>query len=354
MNKDDRLAQPNRALPIPPPAHRAFRSRPFRPAPWLPGSHFQTLAGKFLRSRPELDVERWRIDTADGDFLDLDVGPEPEPGAPVVLILHGLEGSTRRPYVRVTMSALTRAGIRAVGMNFRSCSGVPNRRARFYHSGETGDLSLVLDMLRDRFPGRPLGALGFSLGGNVLLRYVGERGESVPPELRAAVAISVPYDLAEGAKMLEVGLMGRIYTHYFLRSLQQKAQAKRELLRGLVDLERILGARTLREFDDAATAPLHGFPSADEYYRMASSKQVLPAIRVPTLLLHAMDDPFLPPKAMPQREVAANPWLLASFPARGGHVGFVERAPPWSPSFWVEAEAVRYLETILREPSTRR
>ncbi len=336
----------------PPSAHLTFRTRPFRPARWLPGAHLQTLAGKFLRGDPALPVERLRLETPDDDFVDLDLGPDPDSEAPVVLILHGLEGSTRRPYVRVTMDALTRAGMRAIGMNFRSCSGVPNRRARFYHSGDTEDLSHVLDVLRNRHPGRPLGALGFSLGGNVLLRHLGELGSAGLDRLSAAVAISVPYDLNEGSRMLESGWMGRIYTRYFLRSLQEKARLKGGLLRGVVDLERILTARTLREFDDAATAPLHGFPNADVYYRMASSKPVLGAIRVPTLMIHAIDDPFLPRDAVPHAEAAESPWLRASFQPRGGHVGFVEDGAPWRPTFWAETEAVRYLSTLLRERSS--
>lgn len=350
QNKDAHLKQADRTKPTPPQAHLAFQGSPFHPVRWLPGPHLQTLAGKLLRPRVELGLERLRIETPDGDFLDLDLGPDPGAEAPFVVVLHGLEGSTRRAYVRTAMAALTRAGMRAIGMNFRSCSGVPNRRARFYHSGETGDISFVLDLLREKFPGRTFGALGFSLGGNVLLRYLGEKGDSPPPCFLGAAAISVPYDLTEGSRMLEVGWMGRIYTRYFLRSLQKKARAKRHLLNGVVDLDRILEARNLREFDEAATAPLHGFRDAREYYRQASSGPVLPAIRVPTYLLHAMDDPFLPGHAVPHEAVDENPWLVASFSGRGGHVGFVGAGPPWRPIFWAETEAIRYLATILKAP----
>lgn len=353
MNKDECLRPTNPATP--PLAHIRHCSRPFTASPWLPGAHLQTLGARLLRKPPPLELERIRLDTPDGDFLDLDLGPDPRPTAasgnpPIVLILHGLEGSTRRAYVRATMGAVSDAGMRAVGMNFRSCSGVPNRLARFYHSGETGDLTLVLKHLQEMFPGRGFGAVGFSLGGNVLLRYLGELGDSAPCPLAAAAAISVPYDLAEGSGMLEAGWMGRRYASYFLGSLQGKARAKRHLLAPVVDLDRLLAARTLREFDDVATAPLHGFRDAAEYYRQASSKPVLTSIRVPTHLLHAMDDPFLPERAVPHQEVAENPWLLASFPARGGHVGFVERGSLRQPTFWAESEAVRYLAEILRAP----
>lgn len=336
--------------PSPPHEHVRFQPRAFRPAAWLPGPHLQTVVGKFLRPRTDLPLERVRIDTPDADFLDLDLGPDPGPGRPVVLVLHGLEGSTRRAYVRLAMSEITRRGMRAVGLNFRSCSGPPNLQPRFYHSGDTGDLSLVLDRLHREFPGRPLGALGFSLGGNVLLRYLGERGSGVPGYLRAAAAISVPFDLMEGTRRLESAGMGQVYTRYFLRSLVRKARAKRDILVDVVDVERIFGARTLREFDDVATAPLHGFANAVEYYREASSGPVLPRIRVPTFLLHALDDPFLPPEAVPRSAVEANPWLLGSFQERGGHVGFVQGGVPWSASFWAESEAARYLAAVLESP----
>jgi len=250
--------------------------------------------------------------------------------------------------MRVAMSALRHAGIRPIGMNFRSCSGVLNRQPRFYHSGETGDLSLVVDHLRRIFPGRKLGALGFSLGGNVLLRYLAESSGAPPPHLRAAAAISVPYDLAEGSRALESSWMGRRYASYFLNSLQAKAQAKRRVLSDVVDIDRVLKAHTLREFDEVATAPLHGFRDAADYYQRASSKPVLGSIRVPTHLFHAMDDPFLPTRAVPRRQVTENPWLLGSFPPRGGHVGFVENGSVRQPRFWAESEAVRYLATVLR------
>lgn len=327
--------------------HRSHRARPFRAAPWLPGSHLQTVAGKFLRPRRSLPVIRERWGTPDGDFMDLDFGPSPRRGSPVVLVLHGLEGSTHRGYVRLAMRELVRRDMLPVGLNFRSCSGEPNRTARFYHSGETGDLAWVLGRLRERFPGRPLGGLGFSLGGNVLLRFLGERAEEGRRLLDAAAAISVPFDLVRGIGRLEEGAMGRVYTHYFLRSLLRKSRAKEALLGPVLDLARLSASRTLREFDDVATAPLHGFDDAADYYRRASSAPVLDRIRVPTLLLHALDDPFLPSEAVPRSAVETNPFLLGVFPPTGGHVGFVERSPPWAPRFWAEREASRYLSKIL-------
>jgi uncharacterized protein len=337
----------NPIFAFPSTAHRAFEPRPFHPARWLVGPHLQTLMGKALRPRRGVWIERRRLDTPDGDFLDLDFGPDPGKDTPVVLLLHGLEGSTARRYMRVAMSEISRLGMLAVGLNFRSCSGSPNRLARFYHSGDTGDVSFVLMRLREWFPGRRTGALGFSLGGNVLLRLLGESGDSTSSPLHAAAAISVPFDLREGTRMLETGRLGRVYTRYFLRSLQRKAAAKREILETVLDFPRVMAARTLRDFDDAATAPLHGFPDAWTYYRNASSGPMLPRIRVPTLLLHAFDDPFQPPSAVPHQAVLGNPWITAAFHHTGGHVGFVESGPLGRPGFWAEAEAARYLSHVL-------
>lgn len=336
--------------------HHGHSVRPFRAAPWLPGGHLQTLGGKFLRpaSDPGLRRERW--DTPDGDFLDLDFGPDPGDDAPVVLVLHGLEGSTGRGYVRGLMGELLGRGVLPVGLNFRSCSGELNRRPQFYHSGDTADPAHVLAGLAERYPGRRLGAAGFSLGGNVLLRLLGRAGagtgeDRLPESFGAAVAISVPFDLAAGTGVLEDDRMGRIYTWYFLRSLQEKARGKQAALREAVDWDRLQKARTLREFDDAATAPLHGFEDAWDYYERASSGPWLAEVRTPTLLIHAQDDPFMPPRSAPLEAVHANPWLLGAFPERGGHVGFVEGPGPWAPAFWAEAEAARYLARRLAERS---
>jgi len=324
-----------------------YRAAPFRPAPWILHPHLQTVLGKFLRPRIDPGLRRERIATPDGDFLDLDFMPDPGPDRPVVLILHGLEGSTRRGYVRVLMRELAERQILAVGLNFRSCSGEPNLRPRFYHSGETGDAALVLKWLAARFPGRPLGLAGFSLGGNVALKLLGEAGGRGPTPVRAAVAISVPFDLVAGTRAIESGTMGRVYTHYFLKSLLAKTEAKVALLAPVIDLERVRRARTLREFDDAATAPLHGFPGSAAYYRESSSARFLGAIRTPTLLLQAADDPFLPREALPEQTIAGNPHLVPAFVPRGGHVGFVGGSRPWRPVFWAEREAARFLAATL-------
>lgn len=323
----------------------------FRPAWWLRNPHAQTLAGKYLRPGADLPLERRRIDTPDGDFLDLDFGPEPVPRSPLVVVLHGLEGSTRREYVSLLLRELLHRGLRGVGMNFRGCGGEPNRVARCYHSGDTGDLAHVVAWLRHRYPGRPIGAAGFSLGGNVLLKYLGERGDRA--EVGAAVTVSVPFDLPGCAERLSSGVMGRTYGTLFLRSLRCKVREKRHLLEGEADVDRALTARTLRDFDDALTAPLHGFSGAEDYYTRSDVRRHLARIRVPVLLVQSRDDPFLPRGAVPEAMAASNPHLATAFTDRGGHLGFVEGAFPWRPRFWAEGEAAEFLARELL-PGTKR
>src|SRR5688500_5573473 len=239
-----------------------FVPRPFRAPFWARNRHLQTLAGKFLRPVPELPLRRERWETPDGDELLLDFTEDAGPEAPLVLVLHGLEGSARRPYALLSYAALRRRGLAAVGLNFRSCGGEPNRLARSYHSGETGDPRWVLERLHARWPGRRLGALGFSLGGNVLLKLLGDAGDSARELVGAAAAISVPFDLSAGSDELESGPMVRAYARHFLRSLVDKVVAKADLVAPLVELEAVRGVRTMREFDHRATAPLHGFAGA--------------------------------------------------------------------------------------------
>lgn len=351
-----------------------YEPRPFRPAPWLPGPHLQTLGGRLLRPGGRVAYRRERWATGDGDFLDLDFadpdGPSPDPrrdgpppdgsdragggGAgrsgsvdgPLVLLLHGLEGGSDSAYVVEAARRLREAGLDAVALNFRSRSGQPNRLRRFYHSGETGDLASVLARLRDARPAAPLAVIGFSLGGNVLLKYLGERGARAREVVDAAVAVSVPYRLAASARRMERGL-GPMYAAWFLRSLRRSVRAKVRKRGHDFDLDRLARVRSLREFDDAFTAPVHGFRDADEYYRLSSSARFLPEVRVPTLLLQARDDPFLPEGRLPVEEMRANPWLLPVLVDGGGHVGFVEGTTPWEARFWAEEEAVRYLTTAL-------
>jgi uncharacterized protein len=320
---------------------------PFTPASWLVGPHMQTLGARLLRSDGGVPFRRERVDTPDGDFVDLDYAfPTNQSGRPLVLVLHGLEGSARSKYALELYRALNTVGLAAVGLNFRSCSGVLNRAPRLYHSGDTADLAWVLEILGRRIPGGIRGAVGFSLGGNVLLKFLGEREERAREHLAAAVAVSVPFDLAAGSVHLERPA-GRVYAGYLLRKLCRKVRAKSAMLSGLIDVHRAAGARTFRVFDDVATAPLHGFRDADDYYAQSSSAGYVGRVRVPTLLLHSEDDPFLPRGCIPHRAVAGNPFVIPAITSRGGHVGFVAASSPLRPVFWAEHEAARFLSHLL-------
>ncbi|MBB4635107.1 hydrolase [Longimicrobium terrae] len=324
---------------------KSFQPRPFRPAWWLPGAHAQTVMGRFVRPPHGVEYRRERVETPDGDFLDLDFAtvagaPPLADDAPLALIVHGLEGSARSAYVLETSRALREYGIRAVAMNFRGCSGEPNRALRFYHAGETGDLEFLLDLLASRYPDAPLLAVGFSLGANVLIKHLGERGERT--RIRAAVAVSVPYDLGRGSDKLDRTFMGRVYVRHFVKQLRAKFDAKADRIGDRLDAERIRTARTFREFDDAATSRLHGFDGAEDYYSRSSSGPYLLHIRVPVLLVQAADDPFVDESSIPHADIAANPFLATAFTEHGGHVGFITGSPrrPW---FWAEREAARFL-----------
>ena len=305
------------------------------------------VVARVLRSPHGPPLHRERVSTPDGDFLDLDWAPEPEPGAPIVLILHGLEGSAHRRYVRNAARELLARGVWPVGLNFRGCSGEPNRALRFYHSGESTDPTFILELLRSRYPGRPIGAMGFSLGGNVLLKLLGERSDGGAGIMDAAVAMSVPYDLAAGCALMEESAMGRLYATYFLRSLRRKVRGKAEALSSVVDLHAALGARTIREFDGAVTAPLAGFADAEDYYRQCSSHRFIGEIRTRTLLIHAEDDPFLPSDRVPVDAAAGNDVLTLSLHPRGGHVGFLAGSVR-RPVFWADEVAARFLADELR------
>jgi len=317
---------------------------------WLPGAHAQTVGARLLRRRGGVALRRERLTTPDGDFLDLDWtvihGGVPATG-PLVVVLHGLEGSATSAYAFETYRQLAARGVAAVGLNFRSCSGELNRGPRLYHSGETEDLRFVLGQLTSRTSSRPLGAIGFSLGGNVLLKFLGEEGLARREvALVAAAAVSVPYDLAAGARSTETGL-ARAYVWRLLWSLRRKVRARAHDLGDRMDVPAALAARTFRAFDDAATAPLHGFRDASDYYARSSSGPLLPHVSVPTCLIHARDDPFLPAEAIPMAAIRGNPVLEPAISTTGGHVGFVTGVP-WSPRFRGEARAAAFVALHLR------
>lgn len=293
---------------------------PFRSPWWLPGGHAQTIV-PLARKGPIPRYERERVDTPDGDFIDLDWLPEPGSGAPLVALFHGLEGSSGSHYARSTMRALHLIGWRGVVPHFRGCSGEPNRLARAYHSGDTDEIDWILRHLLRAADGAPLFAVGMSLGGNALLKWLGERAQGSREVLAGAAAVCPPLDLNLSGAALGRGF-NRIYSMHFLHSLKRKALEKSERHPGLFDAQRIRAARSLHDFDDVYTGPAHGFTGVEDYWRRASSKPWLGAIRTPTLLVCAGNDPFVPPAALPGRhELSAH--VTFECPSAGGHVGFM-------------------------------
>jgi predicted alpha/beta-fold hydrolase len=281
------------------------------------------------------------VELADGDFLDLDWGPGAPSGGPLVLLLHGLEGSARSPYVRALVHRLHGAGIQALVMHFRGCGGEPNRLQCTYHSGDTTDLDRIVRWLRGHWPRRRIGAVGFSLGGNVLLKWLGEQGERAPVD--AAAAVCVPMRLELCADRMERGF-SRLYLWRLARALRAKVRTKYRRRPGPLDLAAVARTRGFRDFDEIVTAPLHGFAGADDYYRRASSARFLRGIRRPTLVLQALDDPFMTPGVLPRRDQVSDAVWLET-PAHGGHVGFVAGAGALglTPRYWLDERLLAFL-----------
>ncbi len=331
---------------LPPPPMRVRSD--FRPAWWLPGPHLQTLMPNLLRRSPRRGLRRERLELGDGDFLDLDwAGP---PSGPLVLVLHGLEGSIRSPYAAGIVNTLAAAGYRVVLMHFRGCSGEPNRLPRSYHSGETGDLDTVVRELKRRHPERMFFALGYSLGGNALLKWLGEKGADAPVD--AAIAVSVPFDLSQAGHRLKRGF-SRVYQWHLLGRLRRSVRRKAQRMELPITVDKLDAMRTFRQFDDQVTAPLHGFQDAEDYYGRCSSRQFLATIAVPTLIIHALDDPFMTRQAVPT-DSELSPSVTLELSDAGGHVGFVYGAFPWQPRYWLEerirAEFDRCLHTNAPQP----
>jgi predicted alpha/beta-fold hydrolase len=263
-------------------------------------------------------------------------------------MLHGLEGSVRSHYVGGLLAQARARNWGATVLVFRGCGSEPNVARRFYHSGETADLDFVFTTLAARWPDSLWLMAGVSLGGNVLLKWLGERGPDVAESLRAAAAISVPFDLEAGALHISGGF-SRVYDRSFLRSLRDKAMAKLERFSDLFDREKLERARSVLDFDDAVTAPVHGFRNARDYYEKSSSLGFLPRITLPTLLLSSSDDPFLPPRLLSdvERVASGNPALNVEFHSTGGHVGFVAGSVPWKAFYYAEWRAFRFFEEVI-------
>ncbi len=315
----------------------------FKPAWWLPGPHLQTLVASFMPRNRNLDTRFERLELNDGDFLDLAwIG---QGSGPRVLILHGLNGSVNSHYVKGILATIEKRGWRGVLMHFRGCSTENNRLAQSYHAGETGDLQTVISTLMLREENSPLYAVGYSLGANVLLKYLGERDKNgLENPLKAAVAVSTPFKLAQTAKHLSSGFR-RIYQWHLVRGLCAAYRRKFTHMPTPpeIDVLKVKRLKTFWDFDNAITAPLHGFKSADDYYAKSSSAQYLSTIKTPTLIVHARNDPFTTLECLP-KESEISTAICLDMPEKGGHVGFISGKYPWQPIFWLENRIMNYLE----------
>lgn len=320
----------------------AVSDQTFRPAWWLPGPHLPTVFGKLVRRVPPAHdrIERWAV--PDGDEVSVALIDPPTPAAPILTIFHGLEGTIRSTYAQGLLHQARRRGWGAAMLIWRSCDGRIPRAPRMYHSGETSDAQFFLHALANRHPESALLSVGVSLGANVLLKWLGEH--AAPSTLRAAAAVSTPFDLAEGARHLERGF-SRVYVRHFVQSLRRKALAALDVHPRLpVDRARLLRARSFWEFDDVFTAPVHGFHGADDYYQRSSSLGFLPRIVTPVLLFSAIDDPFLPSAVLDEvrHHAGTNRALHVDFTPTGGHVGWIAGSPI-APHYYMEAHVTDWL-----------
>jgi predicted alpha/beta-fold hydrolase len=325
---------------------------PFQPAPLLVQPDAQTIFANLWRPRPGPPLKRVRWELEDGDFLDLDRAAGPTPEAPVAVLCHGLEGSSSAPYLRGLARALVARGLAVVALNFRTC-GEPNRLPRSYHSGETADLAEVVRRLLLERPGRPVVVAGFSLGGNVVTKWLGEHGDGLPAEVRGGAAISVPFDLDACQRRIDgPGRVMWIYRERFLRRLRRKAALKARQFPGLFDAGALARASTFGEYDQLMTAPAHGFASRDDYYRRCSAGRFLDGIRRPYLALSSADDPMVPSESLPVAAARANPAVRLVITAHGGHTAFVD-GTPLRPGFWAERTAADFLAGLVGATSAR-
>jgi predicted alpha/beta-fold hydrolase len=336
---------------MPSPAHA------FRPARGLGNPHLQTLWGPLWRKRPSLARTRERLWLSDGDFLDVDWHGPHSPNAPLIMVLHGLTGSSHSHYVLGLQRALAERGWQSVALNWRGCSGEPNLLPRSYHSGASEDLAEVIQLLQARRPLAPLYAVGYSLGGNILLKYLGETGGTCP--LQGAVAVSVPFRLDECADRIGLGF-SRLYQAHFMHEMLGYLKHKRQRfereghgqhLAALAALGPLEGIRTFWDFDGRITAPLHGFSDAKDYYRRASSRYYLKHIQRPCLLIQAEDDPFVFTHSLPQADELTACTTFERH-AAGGHVGFVEGT--WRrPGYYLERRIPQWLAGLEHLKATR-
>ena len=315
----------------------------FKPAWWCRHRHLQTLYPTLFRRPPRLETHIEQFELPDGDFIDLAWTSEPaDAQAPIVILLHGLEGSIKSPYAKSLLHTMAQNNWQAVLMHFRGCSGRHNRKDRSYHSGDTGDIHHLVTSLKRRYPQRPIAAIGISLGGNVLLKYLGEQNDQ--SLLTVAMAISVPFDLADSARTMDNGF-SRFYQWHLISHIRNKMKDKFKERPAPVNMNKINQWRNFFSFDDNVTAPIHGFLGVEDYYTRSSSKQFLKHITTPTLILHSQDDPFMSERAIPEKHELADSitFELTEF---GGHVGFVYGSL-LKPKYWIDKRAAEFLKRNL-------
>jgi len=316
-------------------------SSQYKPAWWLPGTHAQTLWASLVRRTVEIELTMERLTLPDGDFIDL-AWTKSKPDK-IVIVLHGLEGSIDSSYAKGMLAAINKKGWLGVFMHFRGCSGEHNLKDRSYHSGETGDIRFLVETLRKRHPETTLSALGFSLGGNALLKYLGEYKDN--SHLKVAVTVSVPYLLSNSAAKLEKGF-SRIYQRHLLNRLVNKTLSKFKDREAPINITDIKSWNTFLLFDHHITAPIHGFKSGNDYYEQSSSRQYLKKITTPTLLIHSKDDPFMSVDAIPNKDDLSESVTL-ELSDHGGHVGFISGSTPWNATYWLEERIPEFLGTYL-------
>lgn len=319
-----------------------IRATEYRAPAWLPGGDLQTIYPYFFAPVPQVDYRRERWELPDGDFLDLD-WVDAAADAPLVVLFHGLEGNSRGFYARALMHAVRQHGWRGVVAHFRGCSGEPNRLPRAYFAGDSAEIAYILQRLKQHNGPAALHAIGVSLGGNALLKWLGEEAENARPVIDRAVAISAPVDLAIAGHTLDKVFNRYSYTVKFLTTLKQKALQKLDAYPDLYQRKKVEAVSSLYAFDDLVTAPLHGYHGADDYWRRASSKPGLIHVRVPTLLINARNDPFMPGSALPRPDEVSSAVTL-DFPAQGGHVGFLEGPFPGNVN-WLPRRALAFFES---------
>jgi len=322
----------------------ALHGAPFKPASWLPGKHAQTCFGPFFRKGGRLKMRTERWETPDDDFVDV-LFHDAAADGPIVLMLHGLEGKPRSFYMDGFARRFAKEGWTMAALMFRTCGIEMCRGRRFYHLGETRDLTLAVERITEMYPDRPLFAMGISLGGSVLIHWLADQGDARPDNLRAAAAVSVPFDPEASAPVLNNAL-GGAYVRYFLHTLRRKSEEKAKQHPDLFDIEKVRRCKSLIEFDNLVTAPVHGFEDANDYYRKCACKSRVQHVQTPLLLINAEDDPFMAPNTLPRAEVEESPYLHPLFTRRGGHVGFVGGAP-WKPHYWAEERVEQFFRLHL-------